>query len=165
MKFALHIPNVRLVILSLIFAELSTGCATRGPIPTDSSYSQAVRIFPVSRDALYSSSSSWFPNNMLGSMRSFNAEKTRGRLFFTPDRLTFAVYDETTNTFRRGYESLYSNIRWGTIENYGLSRIIRMQSDNAVQSFTFSDAQNSEGEDVDKDEVVKFLVGKFPPKE
>lgn len=165
MNFVRNTPNTRLVMLSLFIAVLSTGCATRGPVPSDSSYSQAVRSLSVSRDALYSSSSIWYPNNMLGSVGSFNAEKTRGRLFLTPDRLTFAVYDETSNTFRLGYESLYSKIRWGTIKDLGLSRIIRMQSDNAVQSFAFSDAQNSKGEETDKDEVVKFLVGKFPPKE
>lgn len=148
-----------------LIAMLCASCAVTGPAPTEAAYSQAAKSLPVAKEAKYSMSAGWYPNTILGSTESFHAKPTPGRLFVTEDRLSFAAYDEITNTFLAAYETSYSNIQWLTLTNLGLSRLVRLQAGNSVHSFAFSAAATGSGSIAEKDEVVRFLSAKFPPKQ
>jgi hypothetical protein len=137
-----------------------TGCAAVGPGPTDKAYKQAVETLPIAADALYTIPATWFPNTLLGDADSFNHTSTSGRLFITPERLVFAVYDDSTNSFLQGYEAVFSNISWMTGRIHGVARIIRFQSNNTIQSFLFGGWTKEEGQDLNKDQILEYILGR-----
>lgn len=153
--------QIRWICIFAAFVTVS-GCAVTGPDPTDPSFSQAARTLPAAKTAVYTISSRWYPNTMLGSVDSFHAKSTPGRLFVSPERLTFAVFDDVTNSFLLAFEVAHSDIRWLTIKEHGLARIIRLQSGNSVSSFLFSNGETIDGKFVGKDEVVNYLLSRYP---
>jgi hypothetical protein len=147
-------------VLLMVITVLLAGCATVGPGPTSKNYKQAVKTLPMAADAIYSMPASWYPNTLLGDVDSFHHTSISGRLFVTPERLVFAVYDEPTNSFLQGYEVVFSNITWMTGKIHGVARIIRFQSNNAVQSFIFGGWSNEEGQELNKDQILEYLLGR-----
>lgn len=145
-------------IYILVFLVSIGGCAVTGPGPTDPSFSQSVHTLPAAKTAIYTVSSNWYPNTMLGSVDSFHANSTSGRLFVSAEQLTFAVFDDATNSFFLAYQIAHSDVRWLTIKEHGLARIIRLQSGSSVNSFLFGDGETLEGEFVGKDEIAKYLL-------
>ncbi len=149
-------------IYIFIFFVTVSGCAVTGPGPKDSGFSLAARTLPAAKTAVYTISSTWYPNTMLGSVDSFHASSTPGRLFVSPERLTFAVFDDATNSFLLAYEVARSDVRWLTIKDHGLARIIRLQSGGSVNSFLFGDGETIDGKFFGKDEVAKYLLSLYP---
>lgn len=146
---------------SCLFTLMLSSCAVHGPGPTDVGYPEAVKRFSSAKEAEYILTASWFPNIVLGSVESFGAASSPGRLFITPERLVFAVYDDATNTFLKSFEASYSSIAWVTAKEHGLSRILRLQTNNTVHSFVFATGERPTGQPADKDHVVKYVLGKF----
>ncbi|GJQ50762.1 MAG: hypothetical protein HKUEN01_31480 [Candidatus Kuenenia stuttgartiensis] len=147
------------VLLMAVILFLA-GCAAVGPGPTGKNYNQAVKTLPMAVDAIHSMPASWYPNTLLGDVDSFYHTSTSGRLFVTPERLVFAVYDEPTNSFLQGYEVAFSNITWMTGKIHGVGRIIRFQSNNSIQSFIFGGWSNEEGQELNKDQMLDYLLGR-----
>ena len=149
-----------LIAITLVF--FVTGCAVVGPGPTENGYSNAVQNFTGHKEALYTSGSEWFPNVLLGSASSFNSSYIEGRLFITPERLIFAVYDSPTNSYLEAKDILYSDIDWITGKHHGLSRILRVRTDESLDSFAFSGGYAIDtGENVGKDTIMKYVLGRF----
>jgi len=148
-------------LLVYLLSFILFGCAVHGPAPTDPSYSEAVRNIVSAKDARYILSAAWYPNVMLGNIESFHASSSQGKLFVTPERLVFAVYDDATNSFLKSFEASYSNISWFTAKEHGLSRILRLQTSNTVHSFLFSCGYMENGSPADKDAVVQYILEKF----
>ena len=147
-------------ILVLFVTMLSAGCATVGPGPTNIKYNRAISTLPVATDAIYTVPAGRYPNTLLGDAVSFHNSSISGRLFITPERLVFAVYDESTNNFLQGYEVVFSNVSWMTGKFHGGARIVRFQSDNAVHSFLFGGGTNSEGQELNKDQILEYILGR-----
>ena len=149
------------VVLMALISFLA-GCATVGPGPTNQNYKQAMETLPMVGDTLYSIAASWYPNILLGDASSFHHGYTSisGRLFITPKKLVFAVYEGSTNSFLQGYEVVFSNITWMTGRIHGVSRIIRFQSNNTIQSFLFSGWTEIEGGEVTSDQILKYILGR-----
>ena len=148
------------VILFTILLSLS-GCATYGPGPTDIEYSQAINKLPIAKISVYTMKASWFPNVMLGDVMSFHSPSVAGTLFLSQEQMVFATFDSETNIFLQSFSSPYSDMRWITIKKHGVSRIIRIQTNNNVHSFVYSSGSKNNGEDADKDEIMQFLLDKF----
>jgi len=157
----MNASQIRWIYIFAFFITVS-GCAVTGPGPKDPGYSQAARTLRAAKTAIYTISSNWYPNTMLGSIDSFHASSTPGRLFVSPERLTFAVFDDATNSFLLAYEVAHSDVRWLTIKEHGLARIIRLQSGNSVNSFLFGDGETIDGKFIGKDEVAKYLLSRYP---
>jgi hypothetical protein len=146
-------------LLALVFAFLC-GCATVGPGPTDKNYNDAIKTIKLFGATLYNTPGSWYPNTVLGDTSSFHNPSINGRLFFTPERFIFAVYDDQKNSFLKTYELSYSDIKWITGKQHGLSRILRIQSENTVNSFTFSSCFRANEQECSKDELMNFVLDK-----
>ncbi len=157
--------NLRVsIVLLLILFLLLVGCAEVGPGPTIPNYQKAIKTLPVAKNAIYTLGAHWYPNTLLGDADSFHHPATSGRLFVTPERLIFAVYDDTTNNFLQAYEVLFSHITWMTGKIFGRARIIRFQADNSIQSFLLWSETENEGQTLDKDEIFEFKISfKSPP--
>ena len=151
------------VLMSLI--SLLAGCATAGPGPTDQNYKQAVETLPMADDALYSLPASWFPNILYGDFSSLHHSYSAisGRLFVTPKKLVFAVYDGSTNSYLKGYEVVFSNITWMTGKAMGLTKIIRLKSNNTIHSFSFAGWMEIEGREVTANEIMEYILGRVQP--
>ena len=147
-------------VLVLFVAMLSAGCAVVGPGPTNIKYSEATATLPLAANAIHTVPTRWYPNTLLGTTDSFHNSSIGGRLFITPERLVFAVYDEPTNNFLQGHEVAFSNVTWMTGKIYGAARIIRFQSNNAVHSFIFGGGTNSDGQELDKDSILEYILGR-----
>jgi hypothetical protein len=150
----------RCFVFMMFLILFLTGCATIGPGPTNKNYKRAVETLPMAADALYSMPASWYPNTLLGDADSFNHTSISGRLFITPERLVFAVYDDSKNSFLQGYEIVFSNITWMTGKIHGVARIIRFQSNNTIQSFIFGGWAKEEGQDLNKDQILEYILGR-----
>lgn len=150
-------------VLWMAIALFLAGCATVGPGPTGKNYPKAVKTLPMAADAVFSMPAAWYPNTLLGDVDSFHHTSTSGRLFVTPERLVFAVYDEPTNSFLQGYEVSFSNITWMTGKIHGAARIIRFQSENNVQSFIFGGWSKEEGVRLNKDQMLEYLLSRVHP--
>lgn len=157
----MNASQIRWICIFAFFVTVS-GCAVTGPNPTDAIFSKATRTLPAAKTAAYTISSSWYPNTLLGSIDSFHAKSTPGRLFVSPEMLTFAVFDDVTNSFLLAFEVARSDVRWLTIKEHGLSSIIRLQSGNSVSSFLFKNGETIDGKPVGKDEVAKYLLSRYP---
>lgn len=155
------VNRVSSIILLAVFLTAIYGCATSGPLPTDKAYSQAIYKLPAAKIAVYVVPSSWYPSVILGDMMSFHSPRVSGTLFLTQERLVFATYDSATNIFLQSFSATYSDISWITIQKHGLTRIIRIQSNNNVHSFHYSSGYKNNGENADKDEIMHFLLDKF----
>lgn len=141
-----------------------TGCATPGPGATDKNYKKAIEPLQIAGDVIYSIPAWWFPNTLLGDLESLNHTSISGRLFVNQERLVFAVYDEETNSFLKGYEVAFFDIKWMTGKSLGIARIIRFQSNNEVQSFLFGRLTKSEGQELDKDQIMNDILLRFQSK-
>jgi hypothetical protein len=143
-------------IIILIFFIFLAGCATSGPEPTNKEYNQATESLNFAKDQLFSISASWFPNTIFTGYEFPPLTPTRGRLFIFPKRLIFAAYDDSTNRFLKGYEIEFAKITWVIGKPHGVSRIIKLQADNTVQSFVFGELSKKEGQD--KDQIMEYIL-------
>ena len=153
-----------IIPLIVITTIILSGCATVGPEPTNKDYSQAITSMPIAKEALYSVPASWYPNTLLGDAMSFHATSTSGRLFITPKRLLFAVYDDSTNSFLQSYEVTFSKISWMTGKYHGVARIIRFSANNTIQSFLFGSWTKGEDAKLNKDQLLEYILGRVQPK-
>lgn len=149
----------RLLCLAVVFVSslAAIGCSSTGPLPNSAGFVDATKSLPAAKSSVYTSSASWYPNTLLGGIESFHAPSTYGRLFIGADQLTFAIYDEPTNTLLQAYQVNRSDVQWLTIKDHGLSRIARLQSGNTVNSFAFIDGENMAGQAISKDTIASFL--------
>jgi outer membrane lipoprotein-sorting protein len=151
-----------IVFISLVM--VLNGCATVGPSPANTNYKQAVESLSNADDAIDSITASWYTNVLLGDMKSFHNPSILGRLFVTPEKLIFVVYDEATNSFLQTYEVVFSDITWLTSKEHGVMRIIRFQANNTVQSFIFGGWAKEEGQKLEKDQIVEYILGRVKSK-
>ena len=115
---------------------------------------------PIVSDTIYSMPASWYPNMLVGGTDSFTHIPISGRLFITPERLIFAVYDEPTNSYLQGYEATFSNITWMTGKVHGVMRIIRIQYNNNIHSFIFGGWLGDEEHVSDKDQIFEYILSR-----
>lgn len=154
---------VFIILLMIVYGCTTFGSKpTFGPVPMDKEYSQAINELPAAKIAVYIVPASWYPGVMLGSVMSFHSYgAVAGTLFLTQERLVFAIYDDATNIFLQSFLANYSDLVWITTKKHGLSRIIRLQSNNNIHSFLYTSGYKNNGEDADKDEIMYFLLDKF----
>lgn len=155
---------MKIYILVSIAAVLSTGCAQNSPSPTDLTYEHATRSLRIAKEAVYSIPGAWYPNTLLGTIGSFHAISMTGRLFLTDDRMLFAAYDDAENKYVLTYEQSYSRIGWVSVSEHGVSRIVKLHSDNTIHSFAYTEAMTGDGKAVNKDDVLRFISKKVPKK-
>lgn len=152
-------------LIMLLCALFLTACANSGPNPADLEYARATKSLNESQEAVYVLTADWVRDAVMGSLSSFaNVSDARhGKLFIGEKSITFASYDSTTSSFIRAYRISYSDIDWLTNKKHGVSRIIRLQSNDSSHSFIFSTALDASGSRVDKDEVLRFIEQKNAP--
>ena len=134
------------------------GCANFCPGPTDKNYNDAIKTIKLYGTAVYNAPGSWYPNTVLGDTSSFHNPSIQGRLFITPERFVFAVYDDQKNSFLKAYELSYTDIKWITGKKHGLSRLLRVQSGNTVNSFSFSSCFRDKEQECNKDELMNYVL-------
>ena len=150
--------NKLFLLFSVLFLQ---ACVAHSPAPTAAGYSSAIENLSAAQNAKYVVTSNWYPNVLLGSVDSFHASSTHGKLFITPDRLVFAVYDSATKSYLQSYDISYSKITWLTAKEHGRGRIIRLQANNTINSFLFSNGVKPDGHTAHKDEITNYLLEKF----
>ncbi|MBL6952421.1 MAG: hypothetical protein ISR50_07295 [Alphaproteobacteria bacterium] len=148
------------VLICLACSFFLFGCALGGPAPDMKGYSHAVKGLPFAKTAKYTMRGSWHPNTLVDSV-GIDTVGTSGRLFVTPEKLVFAVFDKQTSVFLKAFEVSYSNTNWITVKEQGVLRIIRLQTNDSIHSFGFSEGVDSGGQAVDRDEIVKYVIGRL----
>ena len=144
----------------LIFFGALTACTINAPLPGDENYSKSIANLPAANKAVYISDATWYPNILLGSFFSFEGTRTGGRLFFAPDKLVFAIYDDVGRKYVGAHEIQISEIEWLEFKPHGLATIINIKTNNSLQAFAYFRGDDMQRNTVDTNVIKEYLISR-----